>query len=158
LVLVLFLLPLFVFLLLSRTKLGLHIKAVGENPKAAEVAGVSVSRTRVIATSLGGALLGMAGAYLTVDLFNQFTPGITGGLGFIALAAVIAGAWSPAYVLGVAGVFGLTEGLTYVVGATSGAETYLLSMPPYVITIAVMAIASKRLRPPAALAQPYKKE
>jgi general nucleoside transport system permease protein len=158
LVLAMFVIPFLSFLFLSRTKLGLHIRAVGENPKAAEVAGVSVQKTRILATSLGGALLGMAGGYLTVDLFNQFTPGITGGLGFIALAAVIAGAWNPFYVLGVAGVFGASEGLRYVIGATSGPQAYILSMPPYLVTIAIMAIASRRLRPPAALAQPYKKE
>jgi simple sugar transport system permease protein len=155
---VMFVLPVLTYFLLFKTKFGLHVRAVGENPKAAEVAGVSVVRTRILATSLGGALLGASGAYLTIDLFNQFTPGITGGVGFIAIAAVIAGAWRPGYVLGVAIVFGSSLGLINVVQATGGPEFYLLTMLPYLITVVALSLASKRLRPPAALALPYKKE
>lgn len=158
LVLVMFSLPVLVYLLLYRTKFGLHIRAAGENPKAADAAGVSVVRTRILATTLGGALLGMAGSYLTVDLFNQFIPNITGGIGFIALSAVIAGAWNPTYVLGVSFIFGSSVGLINVVSKSAGPEFYLITMLPYVITVAVLAIASKRLRPPAALALPFKKE
>ena len=154
---VMFALPVIVYLFLGRTKLGLHIRAVGENPRAAEAAGIGVVGTRILATTLGGALLGAAGAYLTVDFFNQFTPNITGGIGFIALAAVIAGGWKPGYVLGMGILFGSSVGLIYVVGAT-GPLFYLISMLPYIMTVAVLAIASKRLRPPSALALPYKKE
>lgn len=154
---VLFVLPVAVYILLGRTKFGLHIRAVGENPKAAEAAGIDVVRTRIAATALGGALLGLGGSYLTVDFFNSFTPDITAGIGFIALAAVIAGGWNPAYVLGMSILFGASVGLSYVLQVT-GPEFYLISMLPYMMTVAVLAIASKRLRPPAALALPYKKE
>ncbi len=157
LMVVMFVLPVVVFFFLGRMKFGLHIRAVGENPKAAEAAGIKVVRTRILATTLGGALLGMAGSYLTVDFFNQFTPNITGGIGFIALAAVIAGGWNPGYILGVSVLFGGSVGLIYVVAAT-GPLFYLISMLPYIITVAVLGIASKRLRPPSALAVPYKKE
>jgi general nucleoside transport system permease protein len=159
LVIIMFILPGITYFILFRTKLGLHIRAVGENPKAAEVAGLSVARTRILATSLGGAFIGLAGSYLTVDLFNLYDPGVYfNGFGFIALAAVIAGAWGAIYVLGVALIFGTSVGLIYTVQATTGPVFYLLSVLPYLMTVAVLAIASKRLRPPTALATPYKKE
>jgi ABC-type uncharacterized transport system permease subunit len=152
-----FALPVLTYLLLSRTRFGLHIKAVGENPRSAEVAGVSVANTRILATSLGGALLGLAGSFLTVDLFDSYTRDATAGVGFIAIAAVIAGGWNPAYVLAAGLIFGVSIGLTTVV-ATTGSVFFLFSTIPYVLTVVVLAIASKRLRPPAALAAPYKKE
>ncbi len=159
LVVMMFIFPGLTYLFLYRTRLGLHARAVGENPKAAEVAGVSVSTTRILATGLGGSLLGLAGSYLTVDFFNYYDPGVYfNGFGFIALAAVIAGAWRPLYVLGVSLVFGFSLGLIYVIGATTGPPFYLVTMLPYITTVAVLAVASKRLRPPAALAQAYKKE
>jgi general nucleoside transport system permease protein len=154
-----FVLPVLVYLFLARTKFGLHIRAVGENPKAAEAAGIDVVWTRMAATAVGGALLGMGGAYLTVDFFNSFIPDPTGTLfpGFIALAAVIAGGWSPGYVLGMSLLFGGSVGLRFVLVAP-GALVYITYMLPYIVTVAVLGIASKRLRPPAALATPYKKE
>ena len=154
-----FILPVLVFLFLGRTKLGLHIRAVGENPKAAEAAGIDVVRTRLTATSIGGALLGMGGAYFTLDFNSNFTPDPTGSIipGFIALAAVIAGGWTPSYVLGMSILFGTTVGLQFVL-TLPGALIYLVTMLPYIATVVVLGIASKRLRPPAALALPYKKE
>jgi general nucleoside transport system permease protein len=159
LLVVMFVLPVLVYLFLGRTKLGLHIRAVGENPKAAEAAGIDVVKTRLTATAIGGSLLGLGGAYLTVDFFNSFIPDPTGTLfpGFIALAAVIAGGWSPAYVLGMSILFGGCVGLRFVLIAP-GALVYLTYMLPFVMTVAVLGIASKRLRPPAALAVPYQKE
>jgi general nucleoside transport system permease protein len=154
-----FILPVVVYFVLNRTRLGLHARAVGENPKAAEVAGVSVMRTRLIATTLGGILLGIAGAYTSIDRFNFYDKNVyLNGYGFIAIAAVIAGGWKPSYVLGVSLLFGLSLGLNSLIGDISGAPFYLLTMLPYLATVAVLAIASKRLRPPAALAAAYKKE
>ncbi|MDE1853563.1 MAG: ABC transporter permease [Thaumarchaeota archaeon] len=154
-----FILPVLVYFFLGRTRLGLHIRAVGESPKAAEAAGIDVVKTRIVATALGGALLGMAGAYFTVDFNPNFTPDPTGSIipGFIALAAVIAGGWKPTYVLGMSVLFGATVGLQYVL-SLPGALIYLVTMLPYIVTVVVLGIASKRLRPPAALAVPYKKE
>ncbi|MDA4121425.1 MAG: ABC transporter permease [Thaumarchaeota archaeon] len=155
----LFLIPGVTYLILSRTKLGLRARAVGENPKAAEVAGISVARTRLLATSVGGALLGLAGSYRSVDFFNYYDPNFYfSGLGFIALAAVIAGGWNPPYVLGVSLLFGFSLGLIPVSGVTTGPPFYFITMLPYITTVVVLAVASKRLRPPAALAQAYKKE
>lgn len=154
-----FLLPIVVYLFLGRTKLGLHIRAVGENPKAAEAAGVDVTRVRIVATSLGGMLLGLGGAFLTVDFNPNFVPDYAQAIfpAFIALAAVIAGGWKPGYVLAVSILFGVTEALQPVL-AVSSVQGYLLTSLPYIVTVAVLGIASKRLRPPAALALPYKKE
>ena len=160
---VMFVLPVLVYLLLNRTTFGLHVRATGENPKAAEAAGLDVARTRILATALGGAMLGMAGGYLTVGLFSSFVPDITAGVGFIALAAVIAGAWNPFSVLGVGVLFGVLIGSKTVVEVTYGITStdpayFLLSVLPYAITVVVLGLASKRLRPPSALALPYKKE
>jgi general nucleoside transport system permease protein len=154
-----FILPVLTYLFLYRTKLGLRARAVGENPKAAEVAGVSVTKTRLLATSVGGALLGIAGSYRSIDLFNYYDPNVyLSGYGFIALAAVIAGGWKPGYVLGVSLMFGFSLGVIPVLGATTGPPFYLVTMLPYLATVGVLALASKRLRPPAALALAYKKE
>ncbi len=160
---VMFVLPVLVYLLLSRTTFGLHVRATGENPKAAEAAGLDVAKTRILATALGGALLGMAGGYITVSLTSSFVPNITQGIGFIALAAVIAGAWNPFAVLGVGVLFGVLVGSEHVIQVVYGIPTtnptyVLLNVLPYAITVLVLALASKRLRPPAALALPYKKE
>jgi general nucleoside transport system permease protein len=156
-----FIIPVLVYVFFNRTKLGLHIKAVGENPKAAEAAGIDVARTRMIATAIGGALLGMGGAYFTIDFNPSFTPDPTGSVipAFIALAAVIAGGWKPGYVLGMSVLFGMTVGVQFVAqGHLATSFVFLVLMLPYLATVATLGIASKRLRPPAALALPYKKE
>ncbi|HKT22369.1 MAG TPA: hypothetical protein VJR06_07170, partial [Nitrososphaerales archaeon] len=154
-----FLLPILVYFFLGRTKLGLHIRAVGENPRAAEAAGVDVAWVRIVATALGGMLLGLGGAFLTVDFNPNFVPDYAQAIfpAFIALAAVIAGGWKPGYVLAVSILFGVTEALRPVL-AVSSVQGYLLTTLPYIVTVVVLGIASKRLRPPAALAVPYKKE
>lgn len=152
-----FVVPVLVFLLLRRTTFGLHVRAVGENPKAAEAAGLNVARTRILATTIGGALLGLAGANLSVVLSNYFVRSMTRGLGFIALAAVIAGAWSPIWVLGLSILFGMSWGV-YIQYNSAMGLTFLFGSLPYLMTVIVLALASTRLRPPAALALPYKKE
>jgi len=154
-----FILPVLVYLFLSRTKLGMHIRAVGEDPKAAEAAGVNVAWVRIVATSIGGILLGLGGAFLTVDFNPNFVPDYSQAIfpAFIALAAVIAGGWKPGYVLAVSILFGVTEALRPVL-AVSSVQGYLFSTLPYIVTVVVLGIASKRLRPPAALAVPFKKE
>ena len=158
---VMFILPILVFLFLGRTKLGLHIRAVGENPKAAEAAGLDVAKTRMIATSIGGALLGLGGAYFTVDFNPNFVPDPTSSVipAFIALAAVIAGGWKPAYILGMSVLFGMTVGVQYVVqGQLATSFVFLVLMLPYIATVAALGLASKSLRPPAALGVAYRKE
>jgi simple sugar transport system permease protein len=158
---VMFILPIVVFLFLQRTRLGLHIRAVGENPKAAEAAGLDVAKTRILATTIGGALLGLGGAYFTVDFNPNFVPDPTSSVipAFIALAAVIAGGWKPAYIFGMSVLFGMTVGIQYVVqGQLATSLVFLVLMLPYIATVAALGLASKRLRPPTALAVAYKKE
>jgi len=154
-----FLTPVLMLLLLYRTTFGLHVRAVGESPKAAEAAGLSVAGTRILATSIGGAFLGLGGAYLscTIAFASYFTRLVTGGRGFIAISAVIAGAWAPFWVLGVSMIYGMSWGFYFQFSSTQG-YTYLFGALPYLVPVAVMAVASKRLRPPSALALPYVKE
>ena len=152
-----FVVPVLVYLLLKRTAFGLHVRAVGENPKAAEAAGLNVSRTRILATTVGGALLGLAGANLSVGQSRYIGRGKTGGRGLIARAAVSAGARSPVYVLGMSILFGMSWGV-YIQYNSAMGLTFLFGSLPYLVTVIVLAIASTRLRPPAALALPYKKE
>jgi hypothetical protein len=132
-------------------------QALEDQVKAAEAAGLNVARTRILATVVGGAFIGMSGAYLSVVLSNYFVRSMTRGLGFIALSAVIAGAWSPAWVLGVSILFGLSWGVYVQFNAAIGL-TFLFGSLPYLVTVAVLSVASRRLRPPAALALPYRKE
>ncbi|HVP22874.1 MAG TPA: ABC transporter permease [Conexivisphaerales archaeon] len=152
-----FILPVITYWFLYRTKLGLHIRATGENPKAADTAGLNVTKIRIVATVLGGAMIGMAGAYLSVDYSPNFVRGVTRGLGFIAMAAVISGGWKPQWALGMSILFGISQGLYIQFGGVAG-YTYLLSVLPYLVTVAALTIAGARLRSPAALASPYIKE
>jgi simple sugar transport system permease protein len=152
-----FVLPVLTYLLFSRTKFGLRVRAVGENPKAAETAGLNVVRTRIMATTLGGAMLGMSGSYLSIVLNPFFVKSMTGGLGFIALGAVIAGAWSSLLVFGFSLLFGVTFGVYIEFGGMHG-YVYLLAALPYLVTVIAMASTTKRLRPPTALGVAYKKE
>jgi len=158
---VMFILPVVVLLFLGRTTLGLHIRAVGENPKAAEAAGLDVAKTRMIATGIGGAMLALGGAYFTVDFNPNFTPDLTSSVipAFIALSAVIAGGWKAPLVLGMSLIFGAATGVQYVVqGQLPTSYFFLVQMLPYLATVVALSVASKSLRPPAALAVPYKKE
>ena len=159
LVAVMFVVPVIVYVFLMRSKLGLHIRAVGENPKAAEAAGIDVAKTRILATSIGGLLLGLGGAYFTVDYNPNFTPDPSQSIipAFIALAAVIAGGWDARYVLGVSILIGMSQALLPVL-ALSAVQDYFLDTLPYIVTVVVLGIAAKRLRPPAAHSDQYKKE
>jgi simple sugar transport system permease protein len=152
-----FVLPVLVYFLLNRTTFGLRIRAVGENPKAAETAGLNVARIRILATVLGGAMIGMSGSYLSIVLSSYFVKGMTHGLGFIALGAVIAGAWNSVLVFGFSVLFGVTFGAYIEFGGMQG-YTYVIAALPYIVTVIALAITTKRLRPPTALGAPYKKE
>jgi len=115
----------------------------------------------MIATGIGGALLAMGGAYFTIDFNPNFTPDISSSVipAFIALSAVIAGGWKPGLVLGMSLIFGASTGVQYVVqGTLPTSYFFLVQMLPYLATVAALSVASKRLRPPAALAVPYTKE
>jgi general nucleoside transport system permease protein len=145
---------------LFRTKLGLRLRSVGENPDASETAGIDVRRVRHVAVIVSGALCGLAGAYIALNGPNgSFTDNMTAGRGFIALAALIVGRWTPLGALGACLLFGFgasldnnLSGLTLGTFQVSGS---LLDMLPYLITIVAVAGLIGRSAPPAAGGVPY---
>lgn len=144
---------------LGRTGWGLGARAAGEHPRAADAAGIDVARARWTCVLLGGALAGASGAYLSVGHANTFVEGMTAGRGFMALAIVIFGKWSPAGALGGALLFGLANALRFRFGAAGSEVPYHFFLAlPYLVTLAALALFVGRARAPAALAQPYSRE
>ncbi len=141
---------------LWRTAFGLRLRAVGESPRAAETLGVDVYRMRYTGVLLSGALAGLAGAYLALEQAHAYLEGMTQGLGFIALAAVIFGNWWPLGALGAAVLFGFFEAVSLRVVASSIPYQFIQSLP-YVVTILALAGVVRRARPPAADGVPYKR-
>jgi simple sugar transport system permease protein len=140
---------------LFKTQYGLHVRAVGEHPKAAATVGIHVIRLRYINVVLGGAIAGLGGvAFMATQ--GQFQVGYTSGLGYIALAAMIFGRWRPSGAVVASIIFGLSVALSYeLVTYSVPVSLYVLQMFPYLITIAVVAGLIGRVRPPAADGQPY---
>jgi simple sugar transport system permease protein len=144
---------------LNKTTLGLKIRAVGENPEAADSLGVSVSRVRYFTIILGGMLSGVAGASLSIALLNVFQQNMTSGLGFIAVALVYFGAWRPWGVLGGALLFSMVNSLqlwVQVLGIPIPSD--IAVMMPYVLTILALVITVSRVRGPSALTKPFGRE
>lgn len=144
---------------LNKTTLGLKIRAVGQNPEAADSLGVSVARVRYFTVIFGGTMAGLAGASLSIALLNVFQQGMTAGQGFIAVALVYFGAWRPWGVLAGAMLFSLVNGLQLwiqVLGIPIPSEFAV--MMPYILTIFVLAISVSKVRAPAALTKPFERE
>ncbi|WP_066584700.1 ABC transporter permease [Cellulomonas timonensis] len=141
-----------------RSRWGLRLRAVGEHPKAADTVGIKVNRTRVRATMLGGAVAGLGGAFFTVAAGLAFGKEMTGGKGFIALAAMILGRWSPTGALAAALLFGFADNLQVVLGIIgTPIPSQIMLMTPYVVTIFAVAGLVGRVRAPAAEGIPYVK-
>lgn len=143
---------------LNKTNLGLKIRAVGENPEAADSLGVSVARVRYFTIILGGTLSGMAGASLSIALLNVFQQNMTSGLGFIAVALVYFGGWRAVGVLGGALLFSLVNSLQLwiqVLGIPIPSD--IAVMMPYILTILVLVVTVKRVRSPSALTKPFER-
>lgn len=158
LVLLLISVPLVSFLL-YRTKWGLAVRASGENPSAAEGAGLSVSRLRFGAIAVAGLLGGVGGAYLALGVNGSFAENMTAGRGFIAIALVTFGRWKPVYVFLAALLIGYLESLQFVFQARSIQVPYqLLLALPYIVALVVLIFAGKGSAAPSALAQPYRRE
>jgi ABC-type uncharacterized transport system permease subunit len=153
------LLSIFLYYLLYRTSIGLELRSVGENPKAADSLGVNVSRMRYITAIAGGMLMGLAGAYLPMVYTGTFTQEMSQGRGWIAIALTFFGGWRPLLILLGALFFAGVEvlALRVQVGGVGIPYQFLLTLP-YIATIIVMIFASRRLRPPAFLGQNYDRE
>jgi len=148
--------------LLHRTALGLRIRAVGENPVAADVVGVPVERVRLLAVVFGGALGGLAGAFLSLDWLHTVSPTLPAGRGFIALANVVFSKLNPFLALLGGFLFGYFDALAIqlasVAGFGGGIPYQFVRMIPYIATLAVVTLAIGRARFPKALGQPYRRE
>jgi simple sugar transport system permease protein len=145
---------------LFRTRWGLRTRAVGEHPKAADTVGIKVERTRYRNVVLGGLLAGLAGAALTIGGSGQFNSGISSGKGFIALAAVIFGRWSPRGAVAAALLFGFCDELNQLLSIVQTPVTIpsaFLGMLPYVVTIIAVAGLVGQVQAPAADGEPYTK-
>jgi len=149
---------------LYKTPFGLRLRSVGENPEAADAAGVQVARMRYWGVLLSGVLAGIGGAYLSIGQSSLFTRNMTSGRGFIALAALIFGKWRPVQTMLACLLFGFTEAISIqmqgVVKLPSGEDipVQFIHMVPYLLTIIVLAGFIGLSRPPRALGIPYQKE
>ena len=139
---------------LNRTVLGLRLRSAGENPRAAESLGVRVVSMRYAGVLISGAFAGLAGGYLSVELVGQYTEGMNQGRGFIALAALILGNWSVIGVTFSCLLFAWTEALTVYLRVDWINNAFIASLP-YIVTLVVLAVFSRRVRPPKAVGQAY---
>jgi simple sugar transport system permease protein len=146
---------------LYRTSFGLKVRAVGENPEAADAAGINVFRVRYVVLAIGGGLMAMGGAFLSLAQLGAFTHGIIAGRGWVAIALVIFGNWNPSKVTLGSLIFGGTYALQLRLQAMGlqlpiPYETFLAL--PYIVTIIALVIAGRQASYPAALLKPYRRE
>jgi simple sugar transport system permease protein len=156
-----FLLLILTYVVLFRTRLGLRIRAVGEHPRAADTVGINVYRIRWGAVVTSGALAALGGAYLSVADVNLFDQNLTGGRGFIAIAAIIFGNWRPFGAYAACLLFGFSSALGDRLPAyfSQGSATPLLfNTLPYVLTLIAVAGVIGRSIPPASIGRPYRKQ
>lgn len=137
--------------LIYATPWGLRLRACGENPKALRAANIDPLRMRVLAVTLSGLCAGFAGAFLSVGELNLYSDGMTAGRGFIALAAIIFGRWTPLGAAAAAIVFGVFEALQFILqGRIPWLPTDLMQALPYIAALIALAGVTGRVRPPAA--------
>jgi general nucleoside transport system permease protein len=154
-----FVLILVIHMALFHTRWGLRVRAVGEHPIAAETVGINVIRTRYINVILGGMVAGFGGAYFTLGSTGSFDKGMTAGKGFIGLAAMIFGGWTPIGAFLASLVFGFADALQNRLSILNvGIPSEILLMLPYIVTIAVVAGLVGRVRAPAADGRPFRRE
>ncbi|MCU1530979.1 MAG: transporter permease [Arthrobacter sp.] len=143
---------------LYKTKWGLRVRAVGEHPQAADTMGIKVNATRFWNVTLGGAIAGIGGSFFTLVAIDSFTKEISGGRGFIALAALIFGRWNPIGAFFAALLFGFADNLQSIVTIIgTPVPSQFMAMLPYLVTVLAVAGLVGRSRPPAASGIPYVK-
>jgi len=141
---------------LYKTTLGLKIRAVGENPRAADSLGINVYVVRYLAIIVGATLAGLGGAFLTLGFLSTFIPGISAGMGWIAIIITILGKWDPKGALGGSFLFGFLTDFTVRIQAMGvKIPVNLLSLIPYATTLIVLVLIYGKRQPPAALMKPY---
>lgn len=142
-----------------RTNTGLKLRAVGENPRACDTVGINVIRTRFMSILYSGIMAGFAGAFVSMGQMSFFTENMIAGGGFMALAAVVFGNYTPVGVMGAALVFGASNALKFLLQALdTGIPSQFLVMLPYIITILALCGLIRRSNKPASSAIPYVKE
>ena len=139
-----------------KTVFGLRLRSVGEHPQASDTLGISVAKMRYTGVIISGALSGMAGAYLSLEHAHYFVKGISAGRGFIGLASMIFGKWTPFGTAGAGMLFGFGEAIKPYLPKVVPSQ--FIDMIPYVLTIVVLASAIGRATPPASVGVPYVKE
>jgi simple sugar transport system permease protein len=142
--------------IIFKTVFGLRLRSVGEHPQAADTLGISVAKMRYTGVIISGALSGIAGAYLSLEHAHYFVKGISAGRGFIGLASMIFGKWTPFGTAGAGMLFGFGEALKPYLPKVVPSQ--FIDMIPYVLTILVLASAIGRATPPASVGVPYIKE
>ena len=146
-------------ILLYKTKIGLKIRTVGENPFAADTVGVNVNLTRTLSLAAGGALIGIGGAFLTLAHQNMFLIDVVGGRGWVSIAMVIFGNWDPLKGAIGAVIFGFLDGLQLrLQGLGIQIPFHVFLMIPYLITIIALVSVSRKASVPAGLLKPYRRE
>jgi general nucleoside transport system permease protein len=146
------------YYVLFKTRFGLRLRAVGENPEAADTAGVSVAKLRYAGVMLSGLLAAIGGAYLSIGQNSLFTRNMTAGRGFIALAALILGKWHPVGALLACLLFGVAEAVSIRMQGVVNIPVQFIQIIPYVLTLVVLAGFIGRATPPRALGIAYQKE
>jgi ABC-type uncharacterized transport system permease subunit len=145
---------------LYKTRIGIEIRSVGENPAAADAMGINVNKTRYICTVLGGALIGLAGAYLSTAYLGSWTENMTSGRGWIILALTIFASWDPRGAVLGAWIFGGVEALQYRLQPL-GISPSFLGMLPFIATIIILVVSGRLSKgnrgPPEALGKPYRR-
>jgi len=159
----LFVYAMFIFLIILqvsyfKTKWGLRMRAVGEHPKAADTLGINVLKTRYVAVLLSGAMAGFAGAFYTLASVGRFDEEMTAGKGFIGLAAMIFGNWTPIGATGAGFLFGFADSMASKVSLIgSNIPPQFMAMLPYIATMIVLAGVVGKGQMPAADGEPYEK-